>query len=294
MEPRPRPTPRERVVRQVDRLTGLPAFETWGFVLFSHGWTWAFWSVPILAGWPAFEQPGIAFLLLGGAGVPVGGVAMTYHVEGRQGLQDLRDRLLDTDRITWRWALLVGGLWLGLAIVAAGLAALLGDGQPLALAAELTTAGPGELLLSLVAILLIGPLPEEVGWRGYWLDRLQRRYSALTSSLVLGVAWAAWHAPLFVMVGYFSRWDFDPQPTQFAVAILLGAVLYTWVYNNTERSLLAMVGLHFAGNATGQFLDLSATAQQVELIVTAALVVVVVGHWGPTDLRLDGGRPTGE
>jgi len=38
-------------------------------------------------------------------------------------------------------------------------------------------------------ILVFGPLPEELAWRGYALDALQVKWNALTSSLILGVAW---------------------------------------------------------------------------------------------------------
>jgi len=39
--------------------------------------------------------------------------------------------------------------------------------------------------------LFFGPVPEELGWHGYALDRLQVRWSALISSIVLGIVWAA-------------------------------------------------------------------------------------------------------
>ncbi len=55
------------------------------------------------------------------------------------------------------------------------------------------------LWLPLIAlqVALIGPLSEELGWRGYALDALQARWSAAASSLVVGLAWSLWHLPLF-------------------------------------------------------------------------------------------------
>ena len=47
-------------------------------------------------------------------------------------------------------------------------------------------AAPWTILPFALSIILVGPL-EEFGWRGYVLDRLQDRWSALTSSLILGV-----------------------------------------------------------------------------------------------------------
>ena len=90
----------------------------------------------------------------------------------------------------------------------------------------------------------------------------------------------AWHAPLFLMVGYFSGWDFAPDSTWFAFNIIVGAVLYTWVYNNASRSVLAAILFHFVGNATEQFLEHSPAADRYQTVATVGLVLVVLLWWG--------------
>lgn len=281
----------ERTVRAA--LENRRGFDIWGFLLFSHGWTWCWWSVPILAEWHVFRFPGVVFLIVGGLGVTIGGVAMAWLVGGRIGLEDLWRRIVDVRRIPLWWALVMLGLFPALALAGAGLAiAVDGATQPLSAAPLRDLLGePVTLVGTLATIFLLGPFHEEIGWRGYWLDRLQLHWSALTASLVLGLAWAAWHAPLFLMIGYYSSWDHSPEPTWFAFNILIGAVLYTWLYNNANRSVLAVILFHFVGNATGQLLELSAAADQYQTIVTTGLVIIVVLRWGANDLRRGDDRP---
>lgn len=144
--------------------------------------------------------------------------------------------MVDPGRIPLRWGLLTILLWPGIALVAAGTAGLVAGSESDHLSAVALAALIGDpigLLGTLLLILLIGPLPEEIGWRGYWLDRLQLRWTAFSASLVLGVAWAVWHAPLFLMAGYFDAWEFSPDPVFYAASIVLGAVLYTWIYKTS-------------------------------------------------------------
>jgi uncharacterized protein len=77
----------------------------------------------------------------------------------------------------------------GLAAVAAALTVATGAPAP-NIGAYTDWLGIGVTLLS--TIIIIG-LFEEVGWRGFALPRLQRRFDALWAALMLGVIWAPWH-----------------------------------------------------------------------------------------------------
>ena len=48
---------------------------------------------------------------------------------------------------------------------------------------------------------LVVVLGEELGWRGYALPRLVARFGPIVGTLILGIAWAFWHLPLFMIAG---------------------------------------------------------------------------------------------
>jgi uncharacterized protein len=90
-----------------------------------------------------------------------------------------------------------------------------------------------------VAAMLLIPIAEEPGWRGFALPRLQRRAAPLGASLILGVLWAAWHVMMFILQGF--------TPLAFAVAVVsiaVGSVVFSWLYNRTGGSLLVAVVAH--------------------------------------------------
>jgi len=263
------------------------AADLWGFLAFSHGWTWTFWGIVVVWGVNVWQTPwATALFAIGGLGLPIGGVIMTARVAGREGLRDLGRRLVEPGRISARWWAILLILLPTIKLAAGGLAVLFGatDAPFDWDAAATQVAQPLDLLLYLGFVLLLGPLPEEIGWRGYLLDRLQLRFSALGASVLVGLAWFAWHGPLFFMAGYYARAGGAPDPLQFGTAILLGSVLYTWIYNHTGRSVLGAVLFHFAGNVSGELLDAPAAVYADETYLTAAVVLVVLWRWGAETL----------
>jgi len=94
---------------------------------------------------------------------------------------------------------------------------------------------------ALVQSLLLGPMGEEFGWRGLALPLLQRRYSPFWASLILGVVWAVWHAPAFLMSGTpQSAWSFGP----FFVGLVAITVILTPLFNASRGSLLIAILYH--------------------------------------------------
>ena len=143
-------------------------------------------------------------------------------------------------------------------------------------------AQPLTILPYALFLLAFGPIPEELGWRGYALDRLQGRWGALASSLALGTAWALWHLPLFFMpetyqsglgVGTLRFW-------LFFITLVPQSVLYTWIYNNTARSTLSAILFHFMGNFTGELFALSDRAEVWIGVLVMVAAVGVVAVWG--------------
>jgi membrane protease YdiL (CAAX protease family) len=89
-----------------------------------------------------------------------------------------------------------------------------------------------------VALALV-PIVEEIGWRGFALPRLQRRYSRLTAALILGAVWAVWHVLMFYLAGL----SVGAMGLGFLM-ILAGSVGMSWLYNRTDQHLLPMVLVH--------------------------------------------------
>ena len=75
--------------------------------------------------------------------------------------------------------------------------------------------------ISLNTLFAIG---EEIGWRGLMLDELGKRFSLPITSIIIGIVWSLWHAPLIILFGY-------NYPTNRLLGILLYTVIcIIWTY----------------------------------------------------------------
>jgi hypothetical protein len=109
----------------------------------------------------------------------------------------------------------------------------------------LNIALPWQLLISftLEIFLLGGPLGEEYGWRGFALERLESKWNALISSLILGVVVAFWQLPLYFIQGTIQQY-INIIPNTFIIILI--SIIYTWLYNNTDKSVLITMILHLS------------------------------------------------
>lgn len=259
----------------------------WRFLGLTLGLTWAlgFLAAGIQGVAPPWAITGLRFA--GGLMPLAVAAALTHLVHAPDFRRDFWRRLIDVRRI--------GVVWLAVIFlytpVKSSLAALIdfllgGQGMaPEAITGLL--AQPLSIVPTLVFWLLFGPVPEEPGWRGYALDGLQARRSALASSLIVGSVWAVWHLPLFFIEGTWQAEEVGLGTQRFwlfMLTIVVESVLYTWIFNHTDRSTLAAVLFHFTGNAFGELFELTARAEVLSFAIAVAATVAVVLIWGPQRL----------
>lgn len=94
----------------------------------------------------------------------------------------------------------------------------------------------GSVLLFVSAIFISG-LGEEMGWRGYALPRLQMTKNPFISSLIVGFFWGLWHLPIIYWVSSQTGLLFIAEFVLYVLLVVAFAVILTWVYNSTNKSL---------------------------------------------------------
>jgi membrane protease YdiL (CAAX protease family) len=130
---------------------------------------------------------------------------------------------------------------------------------------------------------------EEVGWTGFATPRLRRRYSVVTTGLIVGVMWGAWHLLQGLWIGGTYAGSL-PVATFVTVSFFVGIaqltayrVLMLWVYDGTN-SLLVTTLMHASLTASTVFVFAPAATGATFLIYTSALagamwIVVAAIAW---------------
>jgi membrane protease YdiL (CAAX protease family) len=168
-------------------------------------------------------------------------LVLTARAGGRGAVRVLLGRL-GIWRVGWTWwgvaALLQPAL-----LILCGLAYNGLGGQPpvTPVAVELVS------FIVNAVFLLLATLGEEIGWRGVALPALQQRHSALVASIILGLLWASWHLPFWLLMDTFTQYGIGYLALNFL--LILPSTLYiTWFYNHGRASLLLPVAFHVVFN----------------------------------------------
>jgi membrane protease YdiL (CAAX protease family) len=189
------------------------------------------------------------------AGPSLSGILLTALVNGKQGLREIKSRLL-------RWR--VGIRWYAIALLAAPLLMM-------AIYLVLSILSPkflpgifssddktSHLVMGLVTGLMAGFF-EELGWTGFATPRLRQRYNILQTGLIIGLPWAVWHILPALWLGYasgtlsgaLSTASYLLDPFLFLVG---SRVLIVWVYDRTGESLFLAMLMHMSLTSSARIL----------------------------------------
>jgi membrane protease YdiL (CAAX protease family) len=242
-----------------------------------------FFVIAYAISWPLFILAGVTKLswitLPGLFGPALAGIIMANASHGKAGVRKLLGRIT-----VWRFS----PLWYAFAFLFPSAAWALS-----AFVSSATTGSPTYsptsqwyLILPVFIGLFVVVIGEEVGWRGFALPALQKRWSALVSSVILAIPWAVWHFaimtnPAAPNVGSVATLAFIPEV--FALSIIL-----TVVFNNTRGSLLSVLIYHASGDTAGFFINESTTGYDINVAITVIVALALVFALGPKHLSRSG------
>ena len=227
-------------VPSVDTATPMSALPI--FLGLSYGGIWGLWG---LGTWLAIPfsmnplQPGGMFYLAGSALPSLSAIAALVMVQGWK-----KTRYLLKCSLAWRFsptwylsALLIPFAVNGInALIAVN---LLGADIPSHWFAS--AFGIGFLLFYLVW----NGLGEEFGWRGLALPALQRHLGSLGGNIGVGILWALWHLPQFLMPGSYQHGDSIPL---FVLLLTCWSIVIGLLVNKSGGSILPAILFHESAN----------------------------------------------
>lgn len=244
------------------------------FFALAFAWSWLWWLAASVVGGPVTSRPAATLALVGGFGPLLMAILLVWRHYTPEARHEFGRRIWDPRLIPGRWWVIVVALGAGPTVV--GWLATSGG--------ELGVVSPGSGSLGVGVWLVFvagAALVEEPGWRGYALDALLKRHTLAVTSVVLGVMWAIWHLPQFLLQGSYQHGlGLGTGPFwMFILAIVAQSFAYVWVVTNTGGSIFAAIVFHALTNLAGETLDPSSAGRLVALALWMAVAAVLVVYW---------------
>ncbi|MCF7928898.1 MAG: CPBP family intramembrane metalloprotease [Spirochaetales bacterium] len=222
---------------------------------------------------------GNILLIIAGGSATLSAIYFVYLTGNRAFIRDFWVRAVDPTRIS-------GSFWMIILFsqAAINLAAITlsvywgGSVDQFNISKDFLNAPVGFILF----ILVFGPIPEELGWRGYGLDALRSRMNLLKASLLLGIVWGIWHLPMVFIEGSFQNQLLDHPGAliSYFSAFFPGTILMSWIYYRTGRSTLSAIMFHFAGNFAGEIFHIAWSTRIIMAVLFAVFaVIVLIKEW---------------
>ncbi|CEO06586.1 membrane protein [[Clostridium] sordellii] len=125
--------------------------------------------------------------------------------------------------------------------------------------------------------LFAGPLGEELGWRGFAQNELQKKHSPLKASIIIGFWWGIWHLPIWFTTG-FTGINLIKYIIFFMTSVISISIMITAFYN-LNKNLLVPIMIHqlfnfLIGIISGDLIELIKYYAILYLLVAIILIVI--------------------
>ena len=158
--------------------------------------TWIPWSVAAYAGSQNLESYASLFNLVGLLGPLAVALFLILSSSSEALKSDFRDRLFNLRRI--RPLYLIVAIVMPPTVICLSIWLSLWFGQS---TDQFRLSAGANLSALIILAVVLAPIIEEMGWRGYGVDSLRAKSGMTKATLLFGALWSAWHAPLALIGG---------------------------------------------------------------------------------------------
>lgn len=160
------------------------------------------------------------------------------------------------ERINWKLVLATGAMQLLIFVASVGIVSLT---KGLSFSSMFNFSFQ-TIATGFIISLLSGATGEESGWRGFLQPSVEKSFSLIKSSLIVGVIWTFWHTPLWFLSSGYSGIKLVQYIVAFLISNLSVSVLIGISYHRCKNLFVPMY-IHFLFNFfikvfTGDFLDM--------------------------------------
>jgi hypothetical protein len=128
-------------------------------------------------------------------------------------------------------------------------------------------------------LLVLAPIIEEVGWKGYGVESLRGKRTFFTATLIFAALWAFWHGPTFFVHDYYQNMLIRTNPLfalNFIVSFFPATIIFNWLWYKNRGSILTAILCHGVIDFQGM-LEMGQIAKCIETIVLIVIAAIIVG-----------------
>jgi membrane protease YdiL (CAAX protease family) len=127
----------------------------------------------------------------------------------------------------------------------------------------------GGSLMPVILIIIVGGIGEEIGWRSFLQTTLEKKYSVLVSSIIVGIMWGLWH---------IDRWNFGlPFMSIMVLQTVSFSIIMALILKDTSNNIIVAAALHASFNTGFQiFFGARFTETKILLLIGAVMLVTAV------------------